>query len=329
MVSTPKTSNKVPSPRDDSNKVNMSQYPGFVQCVDPASTGSPQAKSGTYDSSAFYELYDLITGNDILVNDLFHSETSTYDFSPELNSSMTTPSLILDSISTPRDLNDSPIFNNAFISSPIEPAIDFFPDLSNDPTASSSTTRNLMQISSVPSVPSVTIPVDDPPLNNISALSPALNIPWSTDITNSSSTDNMHTSSNSLSNYSVVSSPSSTAVSSAATSPLTTSIRARNRKRSANELDKDPQLMADELALKRAKNTDAARRSRLRKAKKMEGLEKEVNELKTENIDLQTRIAVLESEKKGLESKNAEKESRVKMLEQQLAEAHERLIKRT
>jgi len=249
---------------------------------------------------------------------------------------MTTPSLILDGISTPQDLNDSPIFNasNAsFMSSPsLEPAMDFFPDLTNDPTASATNTRSLMQLSSVPSV---TIPVDDPPLNNISALSPSLNIPWSTDVTSSSSTDNIHTSSTSpsiLSNFSAVSSPSSTAVSSVSstvTSPLTTSLRTRNRKRSISELEKDPLIVADELAMKRAKNTDAARRSRLRKAKKMEGLEKEVTELKTENIDLQTRIAVLESEKKGLESKNVEKESRVKMLEQQLAEAHERLIKRT
>ena len=47
------------------------------------------------------------------------------------------------------------------------------------------------------------------------------------------------------------------------------------------------------------------------------------------NNDLQTRIAVLESEKKGLEEKNIEKDRRVKLLEQQLAEAHERLIKRS
>src|SRR5437016_6146312 len=154
MVSTPKTSNKNITPRDDSNnnKVNMSQYQGFVPCVDPASTGgSPQAKSGTYDSSAFYELYDLLTGNDILVNDLFHPETPTYDFSPQLTSSMTTPSLILDGISTPQDLNDSPLFNASFMSSPsLEPAVDFFPDLTNDPTASTTNTRSLMQLSSVP-----------------------------------------------------------------------------------------------------------------------------------------------------------------------------------
>ncbi|RIB09613.1 hypothetical protein C2G38_1946531, partial [Gigaspora rosea] len=80
------------------------------------------------------------------------------------------------------------------------------------------------------------------------------------------------------------------------------------------------------LAIKRAKNTDAARRSRLRKVMKMESLEKQVNDLKVENSELQTRIAVLESEKKGLEEKNLDKDNRIRLLEQQLTEAHERLI---
>jgi hypothetical protein len=318
MVSTPpKTSNNSNnSNNSNENKVNMmSQYQGFVQCVDPASTGSPQAKSGTYDSSEFLELYNLVAGNDLLVaNDLFNIDSQTYDFSPELTSSMTTPSLILDGISTPQDLNDSPLFNTSFMSSPsLDPAVGFFPDLTNDHNTS---TRSMMQLSSVSSVPSVTIPVDDPPLSTISTLSPALNIPWSTDVANSSSpTDN-----------NVHSPITSTTASSASTSPLTTSIRTRNRKRSVNEVDKDPQVVADELAMKRAKNTDAARRSRLRKVKRMESLEKEVTVLKNENIELQTRIAVLESEKKGLEDKNAEKEVRVKLLEQRLTEAHDKLI---
>ncbi|CAB4474269.1 uncharacterized protein OCT59_006783 [Rhizophagus irregularis] len=292
----------------------MSQDQGFVQCVDPASTGSPQAKSGAYDSSDFIELYNLVAGNDLLANDLFNQ---TYDFSPELTSSMTTPSLIYD-VSTPQDLNDSPLFNAPFMSSPsLDPAVGFFPDLPNDHNASNTNTRSLMQLSSTPSVPSL----------------PSVNIPWTTDVTTSSSTDNnVHSSSTSpsvLSNFSDVNSPvlSSNTTSSASTSPLTTSLRTRNRKRSANEIDKDPIIVADELAMKRAKNTDAARRSRLRKVKRMESLEKEVTILKNENIDLQTRIAVLESEKKGLEDKNAEKDARVKMMEQRLTEAHDRLVK--
>jgi hypothetical protein len=318
MVSTPITSNKIITPRDNSNNANntnnnkvnmMSQYQSFVQCVDPESTGSPQ------NSSDFIELYNLVAGNDLLVaNDLFSLDTQNYDFSPD--SSMTTPSLMLGGISTPQDLDDSPLFH-PFMSSPsLDPAVGFFPDLNNDHNASTTSTRSLMQLSSVPSV---TIPVDDTPLSTISpALSPALNIPWS-DVTN----DNVHSSSTSpsiLSNFSNVNSPviSSTTVSSASTSPIltTNSLRARNRKRSVNEMEKDSHPMADELAMKRAKNTDAARRSRLRKVKRMESLEKEVTILKSENIELQTRIAVLESEKKGLEDKNAEKKVRVKMFEQ-------------
>jgi len=293
----------------------MSQDQNFVQCVDPASTGSPQEKSGTYNSDLF-ELYNLVAGNDLLANDLFNQ---TYDFSPEIASSMTTPSLIYD-VSTPQDLNDSPLFNAPFMSSPsLDPAVGFFPDLTNDHNTSNTTTRPLVQLSSVPSpsVPSV----------------PSVNIPWTTDVANSSSNDNdirsSSTSPSVLSSFSNVGSPviSSNTVSSASTSPLTTSLRTRSRKRSSNEVDKDPQIMADELAMKRAKNTDAARRSRLRKVKKMESLEKEVTLLKNENIELQTRIAVLESEKKGLEDKNAEKDARVKMMEQRLTEAHDRLVK--
>ncbi|RIB10648.1 hypothetical protein C2G38_1979478, partial [Gigaspora rosea] len=102
-----------------------------------------------------------------------------------------------------------------------------------------------------------------------------------------------------------------------------------SRKRSVNETEKDPKSIAEELAIKRAKNTDAARRSRLRKVLKMESLEKQVNELKIENKKFQTRVAVLESEKKGLKDKNIEKDNRIRLLEKQLAESHERLINRS
>jgi len=251
---------------------------------------------------------------------------------------MTTPSLVIDG-----DLNDSPIYTtSSFAASPsLEPALGFFPDLTSDPSVAAAARRSLMQISIAPSV---TIPVDDSaPLTAIpgnSNLSSSVNIPWNPETTGSSSTDdldilqNASCSSPLMSSYSgnntANNSPksSSTVVSSPST-PSLNKLNSRNRKRSNGEVDKDPQIMADELALKRAKNTDAARRSRLRRVMKMESLEKQVSELKAENNDLQTRIAVLESEKKGLEDKNAEKDSRVKMLEQQLAEAHERLIKRT
>lgn len=81
----------------------------------------------------------------------------------------------------------------------------------------------------------------------------------------------------------------------------------------------------DEIALKRQKNTDAARRSRLKKMLKMETLEKRVADLESENQTLTTRVAVLESEKSGLESKDQSLEERIRALEDQLAEAHRAL----
>lgn len=81
----------------------------------------------------------------------------------------------------------------------------------------------------------------------------------------------------------------------------------------------------DEIALKRQKNTDAARRSRLKKLVKMETLEQQVSELEADNSKLNTRVAVLESEKNGLEAKERSLEERVRNLEAQLAEAHKAL----
>lgn len=83
----------------------------------------------------------------------------------------------------------------------------------------------------------------------------------------------------------------------------------------------------DEIALKRQKNTDAARRSRLKKLVKMEHLEQHVSELESDNHRLNTRIAVLESEKSGLESKDISLEDRIRVLEAQLSEAHKALTK--
>ncbi|CAG8719795.1 4450_t:CDS:2, partial [Funneliformis mosseae] len=65
-----------------------------------------------------------------------------------------------------------------------------------------------------------------------------------------------------------------------------------------NSVVKDPQTIAEELARKRARNTDAARRSRQRKSMRMDSLEKQVVELTIENNELKTRLTVLEVEKK-------------------------------
>jgi hypothetical protein len=83
----------------------------------------------------------------------------------------------------------------------------------------------------------------------------------------------------------------------------------------------------DEVALKRQKNTDAARRSRLKKLVKMEALEDRVSELESDNNALTTRIAVLESEKSSLKAKDVSLEERIRVLEAQLSEAHKALTK--
>ncbi|KAI8885254.1 hypothetical protein K501DRAFT_246413 [Backusella circina FSU 941] len=84
----------------------------------------------------------------------------------------------------------------------------------------------------------------------------------------------------------------------------------------------------DEAAMKRQKNTDAARRSRLRKVQKLSTLEDRVSELEKSNANLTTRVAVLDSEKNNLEKKEVSYEKRIQQLEEQLAEAHRALYKK-
>ncbi|KAL1925767.1 uncharacterized protein VTP21DRAFT_650 [Calcarisporiella thermophila] len=102
----------------------------------------------------------------------------------------------------------------------------------------------------------------------------------------------------------------------------------RGRKRTREEpLPNTPQF-EEELALKRQKNTDAARRSRMRKLHRMETLEKRVAELEAENARLQVKTAVLESEKTSSELRDKEHMQRIKKLEEQLSEAHRALTAR-
>lgn len=104
--------------------------------------------------------------------------------------------------------------------------------------------------------------------------------------------------------------------------PMVSANSNNKRKHAAEEKE------SDEIAMKRQKNTDAARRSRLKKLVKMEALETRVVELESDNTKLSTRIAVLESEKSGLESKDKGLEDRIRTLEAQLAEAHKALTTR-
>ncbi|ORZ10478.1 hypothetical protein BCR42DRAFT_422464 [Absidia repens] len=101
------------------------------------------------------------------------------------------------------------------------------------------------------------------------------------------------------------------------------------RKRSSPDEAATDELPLDDAALKRRKNTDAARRSRLKKVMKMEAFEKRVNDLERMNAQLLLRVAVLDSEKSHLQSKEAVHDSRVQTLEAQLAEAHKALASRS
>ncbi|KAI8349166.1 hypothetical protein B0O80DRAFT_460951 [Mortierella sp. GBAus27b] len=89
-----------------------------------------------------------------------------------------------------------------------------------------------------------------------------------------------------------------------------------------------PEEEAEEVVAKRAKNTDAARRSRLKKLIKLEGLEAKVSDLEAANNALNMKIAILETEKNGFVAKDTEQTARIAQLEAQLAEVHAALTNR-
>ncbi|KAI8061256.1 hypothetical protein BDF21DRAFT_497204 [Thamnidium elegans] len=72
----------------------------------------------------------------------------------------------------------------------------------------------------------------------------------------------------------------------------------------------------DEDTLKRRKNTDAARRSRMKKFMKVDQLENRVASLQAENAKLTLNNAVLESEKRSLYAKENEYKKRIRYLEE-------------
>ncbi|CAB4476410.1 hypothetical protein RhiirA5_350046 [Rhizophagus irregularis] len=112
-------------------------------------------------------------------------------------------------------------------------------------------------------------------------------------------------------------------------SKTSTNNSSSSRKKAFIKFVKDPQTITEDLIRKRAKNTEAARRSRQRRVEKMESLEKQVAELTIENTELKTRLTVLEIEKKSLEEKNLDKDSMIKILERQLTEAYQGIIKKS
>ncbi|KAG0032254.1 hypothetical protein BGZ81_011346 [Podila clonocystis] len=122
-------------------------------------------------------------------------------------------------------------------------------------------------------------------------------------------------------------SPAPTSTEPSSPSPASAAPTAPGKKKSKKRV-LTPEEKMDEIVAKRAKNTDAARRSRLKKLIRLEGLEAKVSDLETANSDLSMKIAILETEKSGFVSKDAEQIARIEQLEAQLAEAHTALSKR-
>ncbi|KAG2234424.1 hypothetical protein BDF21DRAFT_411455 [Thamnidium elegans] len=81
-----------------------------------------------------------------------------------------------------------------------------------------------------------------------------------------------------------------------------------------------------DIVTKRQRNTDAARRSRLRKANKMETLEHKVDVLQKDNNRLRVKVAVLENDICHATEKDQRNRLRVLELEAQLALAHRQLV---
>ncbi|CAO3613377.1 unnamed protein product [Mucor fragilis] len=99
----------------------------------------------------------------------------------------------------------------------------------------------------------------------------------------------------------------------------------QHKRQRSESIDEDQSQ--DLVALKRQRNTDAARRSRQRKALKMDSLEKRVMDLEAENERLRLRAAVAESERANIEAKEKRSRVRILELERQLADTHRSLLR--
>ncbi|KAJ3281071.1 hypothetical protein HK104_000234 [Borealophlyctis nickersoniae] len=86
--------------------------------------------------------------------------------------------------------------------------------------------------------------------------------------------------------------------------------------------------MEDEQALKRKRNTEAARRSRERKAQHVADLEAQVRRLEGDKTELLFRLAVMEKERMAWVARERELVERNEGLSAQLKEAHEALVTR-
>ncbi|KAI8981699.1 hypothetical protein BDF20DRAFT_421550 [Mycotypha africana] len=108
-----------------------------------------------------------------------------------------------------------------------------------------------------------------------------------------------------------------------------TAINSKKKRERDETLPDQQTAQQDLIALKRQRNTDAARRSRLRKALKMESLEKRVMDLEAENEQLKLRAAVAESERANIEAKEKSSRVRILELERQLTTTYKALVQYT
>ncbi|KNC97574.1 uncharacterized protein SPPG_07047 [Spizellomyces punctatus DAOM BR117] len=105
--------------------------------------------------------------------------------------------------------------------------------------------------------------------------------------------------------------------------PSSTVTPTPTRTRARSHSDATPEGGSDEAALqlKRLRNTEAARRSRLRRVARMDELEARIKEMEAENHRLVLRVASLENERVARESKSFADEQKIRKLEGQLSEA--------
>ncbi|KAI8970207.1 hypothetical protein BDF20DRAFT_826335, partial [Mycotypha africana] len=107
---------------------------------------------------------------------------------------------------------------------------------------------------------------------------------------------------------------------------ITSNNKGKRSRQHADRSENNNLPSIDSVLLKRQRNTDAARRSRLRKLVKMETLEKRVEVLRANNEQLKVKLAVLESEVIHTAEKEERNRQRIQDLEAQLTVAHKQLV---
>ncbi|KAI8384930.1 uncharacterized protein BYT42DRAFT_484387, partial [Radiomyces spectabilis] len=102
-------------------------------------------------------------------------------------------------------------------------------------------------------------------------------------------------------------------------------VRRYKHERNSKQIKESLSVQA-QVALKRQRNTDAARRSRLRKVMKMDALERRVRDLEVDNSQLRLRVASISEDIKDTITEEQRKRQRIQELEAQLAQVHQALL---